>query len=257
MCRHVAYLGPALPLADLLFTAEHGLVHQSWAPRDMRGGGTINADGFGIGWYPPTSDTPEGRPATLPVRYRRAGPIWSDQALPGLAANTVVSAALAAVRSATIGMPVESTAAAPFGEGPWLFSHNGIIVGWPDSVLNLAQRLPVRDLVTLESPTDAALLWVLVRDRLRNGAAVGAALAETARQVCGAAPGSRLNLLLTDGRTIAATTVGHSLSLRQAAGAVYLASEPLDHDTSWHRIPDGRLVTATVAGTHITDLETA
>jgi hypothetical protein len=31
----------------------------------------------------------------------------------------------------------------------------------------------------------------------------------------------------------------------------------LDHDTSWRPIPDGSPVTATVAGTHITDLETA
>ena len=42
------------------------LFRQSWAPRDMRGGGTVNADGFGVGWYA------DGEPT--PVRYRRRRP---------------------------------------------------------------------------------------------------------------------------------------------------------------------------------------
>src|SRR6266540_5647101 len=107
MCRHLAYLGPPIPLSRLLFEPPHALVHQSWAPRDMRGGGTINADGFGVGWYPAG--------AREPIRYRRGTPMWSDAALPGLAAATVSGAVLAAVRSATVGMPVVETAAAPFG----------------------------------------------------------------------------------------------------------------------------------------------
>jgi len=63
VCRHLAYLGPPVPLAALLYDPPHSLEHQSWAPRDMRGGGTINADGFGVGWYPPGAD---------PVRYQTA-----------------------------------------------------------------------------------------------------------------------------------------------------------------------------------------
>ena len=48
MCRHLAYLGPAVPLAALLLDPPHSLLRQSWAPRDMRGGGSVNADGFGV-----------------------------------------------------------------------------------------------------------------------------------------------------------------------------------------------------------------
>ena len=81
MCRHLAYLGTPVPLAQLLFDAPHALARQAWAPRDMRGGGTINADGFGVAWYP-------GGGAD-PVRYRSAAPLWSDAALPALAAHTV------------------------------------------------------------------------------------------------------------------------------------------------------------------------
>jgi glutamine amidotransferase len=237
MCRHLAYLGPPIPLAALLFDPPHSLSHQAWAPRDMRGGGTINADGFGAGWYPPAPG--------VPVRYRRATPIWSDATLPGLAAALSARGVLAAVRSATAGMPVVETAAAPFGDGAWLFSHNGAVTGWPGSMAKLAAALPATDLLTLEAPTDAALLWALVRDRLRAGAPPAVAVAETVAEVERAAPGSRLNLLLTDGETIVATTAGHALSVRHDGTSVLISSEPLDDDPAWRPVPDRTLLTAT------------
>ncbi|WDZ83064.1 ergothioneine biosynthesis protein EgtC [Micromonospora cathayae] len=245
MCRHLAYLGPPVTLRALLFDPPHSLVRQSWAPRDMRGGGTVNADGFGVGWYPD---------GAAPVRYRSAQPIWSDPALPGLADATVTGAVLAAVRSATVGMPVHAGAAAPFAEGRWLFSHNGVVRGWPDSVTELAAGLPVRDLLTLDAPTDSALLWALVRHRLRAGAPPAGAVADTVRSVLAAAPGSRLNLLLTDGRTAVASTAGHALSVRADTDAVLLASEPYDDDPAWRPVPDGSLVEATPAGVRVTPL---
>jgi glutamine amidotransferase len=246
MCRHLAYLGDPVPLAQLLFDAPHALARQAWAPRDMRGGGTINADGFGVAWYPGDGADP--------VRYRSAAPLWSDAALPALATHTVSGGVLAAVRSATVGMPVVETAAAPFVDGPWLFSHNGVVRGWPDSMAGLATGLPVRDLLTLDAPTDSALLWALVRDRLRAGEPAGAALAGTVAQVSAAAPGSRLNLLLTDGRQIAACTAGHALSVRADATSVLVSSEPLDPGPAWRAVPDGHLVVAAPSGLDITAL---
>ena len=234
MCRHLAYLGPPVTLAALLLDPPHSLLHQSWAPRDMRGGGTINADGFGIGWY-----TPDG-----PVRYRRPGPMWSDPGLPDLARVTRSGAVLAAVRSATVGMPVHESACAPFAYESVLFSHNGRVAGWPGSVAKLAERLPVTDLLTLDAPTDAAFLWALVRHRLRGGADPAAALAATVSEVDAAAPGSRLNLLLTDGRRVYGTTAGHSLSLLSGPPAVVVASEPYDDDPGWQPVPDRSLVVA-------------
>src|SRR6516164_8027578 len=109
MCRHLGYLGPPVALSSLLFDPPHSLAHQSWAPADMRGGGTINADGFGIVWYDEDNDGRDGRP----VRIRRDRPLWSDADLPALAGSVSAGAVLAAVRSATIGMPVTEPAAAP------------------------------------------------------------------------------------------------------------------------------------------------
>jgi glutamine amidotransferase len=240
MCRHLVYLGPQELLWTLLDDPTHSLQRQSWQPDDMRGGGTINADGFGVGWYV------DGKP----VRYRRATPIWSDLGFAEVARVTRAGAVLAAVRSATVGMPVTEAASAPFtGEG-WLFSHNGRIAGWPASVGPLAEKLPVVDLLTLDAPTDAALLWALVRHRLRAGESGAAALAATVAEVTAAAPGSRLNLLLTDGTRAYATTDGHSLSLHHtpptqgSQGRLIIASEPFDDDPGWLAIPDRLLVTA-------------
>jgi gamma-glutamyl hercynylcysteine S-oxide hydrolase len=269
MCRHLAYLGPPLPLAALLLDPPHSLVQQSFAPRDMRGGGRINADGFGVGWYPigalaavrgvdepgmPTTPPIEPEPSTVPLRYRSVRPIWTDTFLPQMAAATSAGAVLAAVRNATVGMPVLETGAAPFTEGRWLFSHNGAIEGWPDSVTGLASTLPARDLLTLDAPTDAALLWALVRHELRRGADLTKSIVDTVRTVAEAAPGSRLNLLLTDGRAAVATTWWHALSVRRTDDATLISSEPLDEDPAWRAVPDRHLVVATAGTVEITPL---
>ncbi|GGK02321.1 gamma-glutamyl-hercynylcysteine sulfoxide hydrolase [Pilimelia anulata] len=226
-----------MPLAGPLFDDPHALVRQSWAPTDMRGGGTINADGFGVGWFPPG-----GGPA---VRYRRDCPIWADASLPALAAATTAGSLLAAVRSATVGMPCVETAAAPFTDGRWLFSHNGVVPGWPDSLAPLAATLPVRELLLLDAPSDAALLWALVRHALAAGATPAAAVADTVRRAAAAVPAARLNLLLVGPAVAVASTLGHSLWYRVAAGSTTLASEPLDADPAWQPVGDGRLVEAT------------
>lgn len=230
-----------MTLSSLVLDPPHGLLRQSYAPADMRGGGTVNADGFGAGWYPGPAGPHSGGDA---VRYRSAAPIWSDAAFAAVAGATRSGGVLAAVRSATAGMPVTVTAAAPFAEGPWLFSHNGVVRGWPGSVVPLAAALPVTDLLTLDAPTDSALLWALVRHRLRAGGDPAAALAETVSAVAAAAPGSRLNLLLTDGTGIWATTWDHALSVRCTAAAVLVASEPIDPLPGWTRVPDRHLVVA-------------
>ncbi|RAK26692.1 glutamine amidotransferase [Actinoplanes lutulentus] len=244
MCRHLGYLGPPVPLRGFLFDLPHALATQAWAPRDMRGGGTINADGFGVGWYPPGADAP--------VRYRSSMPIWSDAALPALAAATSSGAILAAVRSATAGMPVTETAAAPFTDGKWLFSHNGVVRGWPGAIAGLAGDLPVEDLLTLDAPTDSAALWALVRAKLRAGEPPAKAVPAVVDEVLAVAPGSRLNLLLTDGTQMFATTAGHALSVCARDDAVLIASEPLDALPSWKSVPDGRLVVATASYWEIT-----
>lgn len=199
MCRHIAYLGPPISLGRLLIEPEHALVRQSWEPRRQRFG-TVNADGFGVGWYA------EGDP--VPARYRRDRPIWGDPGFQDLARVVRSGAFLAAVRDATVAGSDGEAAAAPFASGPWLFSHNGRLRDWPDSVAETASALSPQELLQLAARTDSALVWALVLHRLRQGDDLGTALAEPVRELADAAPGSRLNLLVTDGAAIAATAWG-------------------------------------------------
>ncbi|OON72740.1 ergothioneine biosynthesis protein EgtC [Streptomyces tsukubensis] len=237
MCRHIAALGPARPLGGVLVEPEYGLYRQAWAPRRQRHG-TVNADGFGVGWYA------DGDPR--PARYRRAGPIWADQSFGDLARVVRSEAVLAAVRDATVAGADDEAAAAPFTADRWLFSHNGVVTGWPGTAVDLAATLPAAELLALEARCDSALVWALLLHRLREGEPLGQALADTVLQVGAAAPGSRLNLLVTDGERIAATAWGEDLWYLKDRPELHvaMASEPYDDDPAWREVPDLTLLIA-------------
>lgn len=254
MCRHIAYLGTPVTLRSVLIDPPSGLYRQAWAPRLQRHG-TVNADGFGVGWYA------DGDP--VPARYRRGVPIWGDQSLPDLARVTRSGAVLAAVRSATPGMALGEGATAPFAADRWLFSHNGVLAGWPESAAGMVAKPvepasrgwhhPVLDagtLLSLEAMTDSAFLWALVLGRLRGGATLTAALTAAIAAVEAADGTGRFNFLLTDGQTIAATACGDTLWCRQAAGGVTVASEPSDDQPGWVEVPDRHVLTATSSKMH-------
>ena len=263
MCRHFAYLGPPASLRSLLIDPPHSLYRQAWAARLQRHG-KVNADGFGIGWYSGADP--------VPARYRRGEPIWGDPSLPDFARVTSSGAVLAAVRSATPGTAAGPEAAAPFGSGPWLFSHNGAARGWRDwgEAAFLSSAGERRTLLScLEALTDSAVLWALTRQRLRAGLPLDAALAGTVGAVAAAGGTGRLNLLLTDGRSVAATACGDTLWYRHAGregaggdgaggdgagrdgaasvtvASVTVASEPDDDEPGWTEVPDGHVLTAT------------
>ena len=244
MCRHLAYLGPPASLRDVLCDPPHALFRQAWAPRRQRHG-TVNADGFGVGWY--AGDDP------IPARYRRAVPMWADPSFLDLARVTRTSALLAAVRSATEGTAPDESAAAPYRRGRWLFSHNGRITGWPGSVAAVASTLPPQLLLDLEARTDSALLWALAVHRLGAGAGLASALAGAVGAVAAVADG-RFNLLLTDGATIAATAYGDTLCYRATDGRVVVASEPDDDGAGWVDVPDRSVLVATAGEVTVSPL---
>jgi gamma-glutamyl hercynylcysteine S-oxide hydrolase len=271
MCRHLAYAGPAVPLRAVLIDPPYGLYRQAWAPR-MQRHGTVNADGFGVGWYA------AGDP--VPARYRRAVPMWDDPSLPDVARVTRSPVVLAAVRDATAGTALGEAAAAPFTSGPWLFSHNGMLADWPASAAAVLTRAgagaradecdrqppltgstshssPAEELLSMEALTDSAFLWLLVLKRLRAGAPADVALAATIDAVeavgGGGCPG-RFNFLLTDGNSITATAAGDTLWYRHAGGAVTVASEPCDDDPGWTEVPDRQVLTAEPSGVTVRPL---
>ncbi|RFU88119.1 ergothioneine biosynthesis protein EgtC [Streptomyces triticagri] len=247
MCRHLAYLGDPLPLGEVLVRPPHSLYRQSWEPREQRYG-TVNADGFGAGWY--ADEDPE------PARYRQAGPVWADANYADLTRVVRSGAVLAAVRDATEAGADGAAAAAPFAGAGRLFSHNGAVSGWPESLATVAGTLPALNLLSLEARCDSALVWALVLHRMRAGAGDGPALAGAVREVAAAAPGSRLNLLVTDGRSITATAWGDTLYYLAGPGLrTVVASEPYDDDPAWCRVPDRTLLTASRTEVRLTPID--
>jgi glutamine amidotransferase len=239
MCRLLAYLGPPVALSSLLLEPEHSLLRQSYEPRHQVHG-RINADGFGVGWY-----APEARPE--PARYRKAVPMWSDQSFASIAGAIRSGAFLASIRNASPGLPVNEACTAPYTRGRWLFAHNGRILDWhgPDGVgVALRRRLSDTALAAIDGATDSEVLFGLVLDAIDGGAAPREAIVSVLRLAQAVAPGSRLNLMLTDGHAVIATACGDTLFTLRGEGPVIVASEPFDDAAGWQPVPDGSLVVA-------------
>ena len=228
MCRHLAWFGAPRALSALVLEPEHGLLRQSWNPRQQRHG-TINADGWGVGFHPDAGG--------LPVRWRSDRPLWSDASFASVAPHLSSGRVVAAVRSATAGMPTDASAAAPFLHDGWLVSHNGVV-----------DRAAVGPRLDAESMCDAALLASRV-----VGDGVGR-LAGTLQTLAAADPSARLNLLLLARDRLLAVAWGDTLYLRSDDDGVLVASEP-DDTSGWRPVPDRHLVEVSAAGTTLRALE--
>lgn len=237
MCRHLAYMGPRVTLEKLLLQPPHSLMQQAYAPRHQTQG-SINADGFGVGWY-----DRDLRPG--PARYRTDRPIWTDTSFASIAGLVTTRAVLAAVRNASPGNPPDENDTAPFTEGRWLFSHNGFVPGFSSGVgRTLRRKVSDKRAHAMAGAIDSEVLFALVLDRLDRSAAPADALVSVVELVAEQTT-ARLNLLLTDGERIAATAVRNSLFVfddRQLTGSVIIASEPTDDDEIWEQVRDGSVV---------------
>jgi glutamine amidotransferase len=219
MCRHLGWLGQPASVASLVLEPPYGLVVQSYSPRRQKHG-LMNADGWGVGFF----DSANGA-GSQPRRWRSATPLWGDASFASVAPALRSGCVVAAVRSASVGMPIEPSASAPFTDGEWLLSHNGIV-----------DRAVLPQSAAAESTVDSALLAALIFDRGLDR------LGETIAEVGAADPNARLNILAANGSRMLATTWGDTLSLLRRTDGVVLASEPYDDDPQWQEIPDRHLV---------------
>lgn len=214
MCRHLGWVGEPVSVASLVIDRPHGLVVQSYSPRRQKHG-LMNADGWGVGFF-------DGEVAR---RWRSAAPLWGDASFTSVAPSLRSGCIVAAVRSATVGMPIEPSASAPFTDGQWLLSHNGVV-----------DRSVLPPSVAAESTVDSALLAALIFDRGLDR------LSDTVAEVGAADPNARLNILAANGSRMLATTWGDTLSVLRRHDGVVLASEPYDDDPAWQELPDRQLV---------------
>jgi gamma-glutamyl hercynylcysteine S-oxide hydrolase len=218
MCRHLGWLGEPRSVASLVLDPPYGLLVQSYSPRRQKHG-LMNADGWGIGFFDEDGE---------PRRWRSAAPLWGDASFASVAPALRSGCLVAAVRSASVGMPIEASASAPFTDGRWLLSHNGLV-----------DRAVLPASAVAESTNDSALLAALIFERGLD------VLGDTIVEVATTDPNARLNILAGNGSELRATTWGDTLFVRRDADGVVLASEPFDDDEDWQEIPDRHLVTVT------------
>jgi glutamine amidotransferase len=229
VCRHLGWVGAPRTLHDLALAAPHSLLVQSYRPSRQRFG-LLNADGWGVGFQRPDGEL---------ARWRSTRPLWQDASFAAVAPALWSGLVVAAVRSATEGMPIEESATAPFLHDGWLVSHNGRV----DRAV-----LPRRE--DAESVCDSALLAAhVVAEGVDR-------VAQTLLKLAADDPSARLNLLLARPGRMVATTWGDTLSRITTEAGTLLASEPLDDDERWIDVPDRHVVEVTPHGLTVTAMET-
>jgi dimethylhistidine N-methyltransferase len=93
------------------------------------------------------------------------------------------------------------------------------------------------------APVDSALLFGVAVAAWTGGASLAGGLADAVAAACSVG-GGRLSFVAADGRRVAATSYGDPLFCHEPDRGVLLASEPLDDDPAWRRLPPTSLVEA-------------
>lgn len=265
MCRLYALRASApTRVACDLVAAPNALVRQSHCDAKNE----CHADGWGLVHY-------EDR---WPQRVRGAAPAYEDPTFESAAEGLIAEAVLGHVRSASVGdRSLVNTH--PFLLGRWVFAHNGTVAAL-DQLHGPLTHETLPALLALRMGTtdsEAVFLWMLSRLSAAGIDTAAPDYVETSK-LCDAfarvaaelwarcealAPGeAKLNFLLTDGRSLVATRINHSLSWSKAdlsrpcavcgqahapriAGRDYhaarLASEPLA-SAGWAEVPNGSVI---------------
>lgn len=247
MCRLTAYIGNPVPLSTLVFAGHHSLYGQAWAPREMIRG-SVNADGWGVAWYP-------GGEAG-PSRLARPEPVWHAAGLRTVLDSISAPTAVAALRNATPGLPVGPDAVPPLVLERWSFVLNGFLPAFRTRHMRPLRRLlPDHLYGRLTGVSDTETLFLLAVDALERGASAAEALDRAARialeEVDGAGEECQLTMLLADGEGLAVMRTSNRERVNSlyrldggglAAAGTLVASEPLDDDEGWTELPTRRAV---------------
>ncbi|ORY78092.1 nucleophile aminohydrolase [Leucosporidium creatinivorum] len=134
MCRLlVVKSNDPIQLSQLLTAPAHSIINQASDSRLRLDAGSINADGFGVAFYPSETDatTPMG-----PCIFRSITPAWSNLNLHRLAERVKSPLTFAHVRASTTGaLSEENTHPWCYGNLVWM--HNGCISGFRDILRRL------------------------------------------------------------------------------------------------------------------------
>lgn len=259
MCRHLGYVGRPVVLSRLFFDAPHSMEHQSYAPRELLEG-NVNADGFGVAWYPPVDGSGDGVGVAgggeRPLVYRSERPAWADLTWKTLAPRLLGRAVVVNVRNATDPATGGVGGVHPYTEDRWSFTHNGFLTGFREHhYRDLGRELSDKRYRMRRGSSDTETLFLLLMDRIERGAGGEEALLWLVKKAGSVAQEAGepayLNFILSDGESVWATrfaTKPRQASLYVGSGldsfpdASLVASEALDEDPGWSPVPESSLV---------------
>lgn len=164
MCRVLAYIGPELPLEDLLLKPRNSLVNQTLDPERHP---QLQLAGWGFGAWSEHLAKPD-----LPLVYRRPMAAFYDDNVEGIVPSLMASTMLAHVRAAdyNAGAVLADENCHPFSYGgtPWIVAQNGDLPHWKLLQRELLQHCQDEYLEQMVGTTDTEFLYVLLLSLLEG-----------------------------------------------------------------------------------------
>ncbi|MBM3504115.1 MAG: class II glutamine amidotransferase [Alphaproteobacteria bacterium] len=252
MCRWIAYTGPRLSPATLLFGPTNSLIRQSLSAR--RSIVPTNGDGFGLGWY---GDVEE------PGLFRDTLPAWNDQNLQSLSRQIRSKLFFAHVRAST-GTATSRDNCHPFRYRDRLFMHNGRIGGYAKVRRELEHLIPAELYAHRSGTTDSEAFFllalgfgltddpagalaravgtierVMAAHRIEEPLRIAAAYSEGERIIALRYSSDRQSPTMFFGRGGDVYLRDGEIHFGPGNGSVIVLSEPLDGtDASWNEVPE-------------------
>jgi glutamine amidotransferase len=164
MCRILAYLGPELPLEDLLLKPCNSLVNQSKAPEHHP---LMQLSGWGFACWSKHFLRREN-----PFLYRRPVPAFFDDNITGVIPSLRCHTALAHVRATTYTvdtvMADENCHPFLFEGTEWALVHNGFLPHLNQLKRELLSEVAVKYLDQIDGTTDTEFIYALLLSHLRD-----------------------------------------------------------------------------------------
>lgn len=164
MCRVLAYIGPEVPLENLLLTPENSLVNQALDPERHP---ELQLAGWGFGVWSEHLLKPEE-----PFIYRRPMAAFyddnADRVIPSLQAGTMLAHVRAATYNSKTVLADENCHPFSFEGTPWIVAQNGDLPGWQLLQRALLQHCEDKYLKQMRGSTDTEFLFVLLLSLLES-----------------------------------------------------------------------------------------
>ncbi len=245
MSRLAAYIGPDIPLQDLLIGPPNSLYIQARESRETFHA-SFNADGFGIGWYRDDA----------PLRYIQTSPIWHDLNLGALTRSLQSELWLAVVRNSIGHSDATPYNAQPYLSNSLMFMHDGFVTDFSRNLKPACLSYLSADVASnIHGNSESEYLFALLRQRMADPdelslehaiADILANLEISLRDIP-----SVMNIVVSDGNRLIATrhatahdcaSLYYTTESKRFPGGQLVASEPLDDDGQWEPVLENHIV---------------